>query len=149
MNQDLIKIMDPSDDSRPNPLTYKYDRSFSNSMSQSDLFEQSDINYLIKRALLGDSVTIGACGQKGSGKTYTIAGKAYSDAETENPAKIGPDFFKTTPADEDGGISVRIFKELYSQLENVNHDRKKNYHIYMSYFNVNNGKMRHVTDLYK
>ena len=51
--------------------------------------------------------------------------------------------------DSESGISVRVFKELFSQLENVNTDRKSNYHLFMSMFNVNNGKMRHITDLFK
>jgi len=79
---------------------------------------------LIKRALLGDTVTVGVSGQKGSGKTHTLLGKTYTDAEQENLSSMPHDYFRDTLADSESGISVRILEEMFAQINNVAADRR-------------------------
>lgn len=132
-----------------NHCNFRYDRTFAVNSNQHDVFEQSDINYLIKRALLGDNVTICCVGQKASGKTHTLNGGIYAQSEFEKPEKVEFSYFNKAATSSNSGLSVKIIQELYSQLHHVSKERQVFYKIYLSYFNISNGSTKEMVDLLK
>jgi hypothetical protein len=94
-------------------------------------------------------VCLCTCGQSGSGKTFTLSGRTYSQSEKENPHAVDYNYFKKQEDREDQGLAVRVLNELYNQVYQVPMDRQKYYHIFLSYFCVNNGRTREMTDLLK
>ena len=60
---------------------YRFDKVLNKSTSQRQVFEDSNIPFMIRKVIEGYHSTIFAYGQTGSGKTYTMEGYKYYQNE--------------------------------------------------------------------
>jgi kinesin family protein 11 len=63
---------------------YQFDRVFGEHASQRQIFEELQVNFLVKKVIEGFNATLFVYGQTGSGKTYTMEGYEYAMAEARN-----------------------------------------------------------------
>ena len=78
-----------------------------------------EIRSLVQRVLLGESALIVACGQADAGKTYTMQGYHYAQAERDLDV-ITDMYFQNAQNDERVGLTARCIRELYHQLYQFN-----------------------------
>ncbi|KAL7645841.1 UNVERIFIED_CONTAM: hypothetical protein RMT77_002738 [Armadillidium vulgare] len=121
---------------RNNNYEFNFDRVFSPSSSQADVFEE--MSQLVQSALDGYNVCVFAYGQTGSGKTYTMEG-VYNDSASEGmiPRTVSH-IFETLDDFKEKGWNYTIeasFLEIYNEsirdllaspkdVKNTNYDIK-------------------------
>ena len=78
-----------------------------------------EIRSLVQRVLLGESALLVACGQPDAGKTYTMQGYHYAQAERDLDV-MRDVYFQNAHNDERVGLTARCIRELYHQLYQFN-----------------------------
>ena len=100
-------------------LTYQLSKTFDKSTSQKEFYDAMEIRSLVQRVLLGESALVVACGQRDAGKTYTMLGYHYAQAERDLDV-ITDMYFQNVHNDERVGLTPRCIRELYHQLYQFN-----------------------------
>lgn len=115
------------------PTQLQFDAVFDSQASQEEIYKNSGIDTLIKKAIEGYSVTVFAYGQTGSGKTFTIT---------------GPDTHKNSidPYHPEAGLVSCALLTLQTHLQKLTENNNENFQISMkaSYYEIYN---EHVKDL--
>jgi len=104
-----VKVYEPESQEY---LTYQVNKAFDKNTSQKEFYDTMEIRALVQRVLLGESALIVACGQADAGKTYTMQGYHYAQAERDLDV-ITDMYFQNALNDERVGLTVRCIRELY------------------------------------
>ena len=99
---------------------FNFDYIFNEKSTQSDIYNECNIDHLIDKALKGYHTTIFAYGQTGSGKTYTMHGEENSEANIAD------------------GLIPNIFNNLFQQIDTI---KNRTFMISLSFLQIYNEKI--------
>lgn len=128
--------------------TEKFDKIFFDTSTQNDVFKY--VNFCTEEAIQGINCTLITYGQTGSGKTYTMFGKEWTNAESQDNTwtemkKDQYDFLYNEvlidPFNETNGIIPRMINNIISQTNENTFD------IYCSYIQIYNEKIYDLLDI--
>jgi hypothetical protein len=94
-------------------LRCAYDNVFSQSTSNADMYQESDISSCVDAFVSGYNTTIFAYGQTGSGKTFTMFGKNQDSYDVSQSSYGGPNH---AILHENAGIIPRAVVEIFKKV---------------------------------
>eukprot|EP00347_Sterkiella_histriomuscorum_P003183 403365273 len=137
--------------------SYYFDKIFGQDSTQSEVFNQLQVNYLIKRVIevlqiqviytkliqivQGYNSTIFLYGQTGSGKTYTMEGYDYELYEQKTSNGRHYTMNPNINHQQNLGLAVRTIKEFFRQRTKIKDHLRDNFTFSVSFFQIYNEKV--------
>ncbi|CDW88341.1 kinesin motor domain containing protein [Stylonychia lemnae] len=121
---------------------YQFDKVFGQASYQKQIFDQLQVNYLVKKVIEGYNSTIFVYGQTGSGKTYTMEGYEYANLDEFSSSSRSTNHLTPIIADnENVGVAIRTIREFYKQRGKLKDHLRDRFRFYVSFFQIYNEKI--------